>query len=98
MRLDLAGFIATHVGTGLFDFGDRNGHGKEALLQHPLGAHYSKGKVYIADSYNHKIKVLDLKTQDISTVRASVNLVCCDASTCTRLWEPAGVLELNNKL
>lgn len=97
IRLDEFGFIATYVGTGLFDFGDQDGKGKQALLQHPLGVHYSKGKVYIADSYNHKIKVLDLKTQNVSTLRASVNIICDDES-CTRLWEPAGLLELNNRL
>ncbi len=97
VRLDEFGFIATYIGKGLFDFGDCDGKGKQALLQHPLGVHYSKGKVYIADSYNHKIKVLDLKTQSVSTVRASVEIVC-DDKTCTQLWEPAGVFELKNQL
>ncbi|MEE9258837.1 MAG: thioredoxin-like domain-containing protein [Nitrospinaceae bacterium] len=97
VRLDEAGFIDTYVGTGLFDFGDRDGKGKQALLQHPLGVHYSREKVYIADSYNHKIRVLDLKTLEVSTVRASVDLLC-DDKTCTRLSEPAGVLELDNCL
>jgi thiol-disulfide isomerase/thioredoxin/DNA-binding beta-propeller fold protein YncE len=91
------GFIETLVGTGLFDFGDRDGKGKDAILQHPLGVHYADGKVYIADSYNHKIRVLDLETQEVTTVKASVDLVCDDTS-CTRLWEPAGVLKLENSL
>jgi|TARA_B110000467_G_C18245557_1_gene437219 hypothetical protein len=43
------------VGIGLFDFGDKDSRGKEALLQHPLGVFYSKGKIYIADSYKDKI-------------------------------------------
>ena len=63
------------------------------MLQHPLGVHYSKDKVYIADSYNHKIKVLDLKTQIITTV--PFDLVTDGIG---QLWEPAGVLELNNRL
>ncbi|GJL79152.1 MAG: hypothetical protein NPINA01_21410 [Nitrospinaceae bacterium] len=92
-----AGFVDTLVGTGLFDFGDQDGKGKEAVLQHPLGLHYSKGKVYIADSYNDKIKVLDLKTLDVTTIQASTNILCDDAS-CTRLWEPAGVVEVDNCL
>lgn len=97
IRIDEAGFIATYVGTGLFDFGDRDGKGREALIQHPLGIHYSKEKIYIADSYNNKIRVLDLKTLEVATVRASVELVC-DQTSCTRLNEPAGVLELDNCL
>jgi thiol-disulfide isomerase/thioredoxin len=30
-------------------------------LQHPLDVEYSPGRVYVADTYNHKIKVIDLK-------------------------------------
>jgi len=29
--------VSTLVGTGLFDFGDKDGIGKDALLQHPIG-------------------------------------------------------------
>jgi len=97
INLDEQGHTRTWVGTGLFDFGDRDGVGKEAVLQHPLGVHYAEGAVFIADSYNHKIRVLDLKTQEVHTVEASVDLVCDDAS-CTRLWEPAGVLCLDKTL
>jgi DNA-binding beta-propeller fold protein YncE len=91
------GFVDTIVGTGLFDFGEQDGIGKNAVLQHPLGVHYSGGKIYIADSYNDKIKILDLSTQEVTTVSASVNIVCDDKS-CTRLWEPAGVIEVENCL
>lgn len=36
-------------------FGDRDGVGSNAQLQHPLGVLYSsEGLVYVADSYNHK--------------------------------------------
>lgn len=97
VELHGAGFIDTHVGTGLFDFGDQDGKGKDALLQHPLGVHHSGGKVYIADSYNHKIKVLDLATQEVTTVQASASIVC-DDQTCTRLWEPAGGIEVDHCL
>jgi thiol-disulfide isomerase/thioredoxin len=92
-----AGFIDTLVGTGLFDFGDVDGRGKEAVLQHPMGLHFSRGKVYIADSYNDKIKVLDLETQEVTTVRGSASIVCNDKN-CTRLWEPAGVIEVEGCL
>lgn len=97
IALDGAGQIETHVGTGLFDFGDLDGIGTQAVLQHPLGVHYSGGMVYIADSYNHKIRKLDLQTGEVRTVQASVNIVCGDKS-CTRLWEPAGVIEIDGYL
>ena len=97
VRLDKIGLTATYVGTGLFDFGDRDGTGKQARLQHPLGVHYADGALFIADSYNHKIKVLNLQTLEVLTVDASVDLVC-DETSCTRLWEPAGVLCLDKTL
>lgn len=91
VRLDEFGFIATYIGKGLFDYGDSDGKGRQALLQHPLGVHYSKDKVYIADSYNNKVKVLDLKTQIVTTLDFVTEGV-------GPLWEPAGVIELNNQL
>lgn len=51
--------VDTIVGLDLFEFGDRDGVGDEVRLQHPLGVAAWKGLVYVADSYNHKIKVLD---------------------------------------
>ncbi|KAG5529242.1 hypothetical protein RHGRI_029814 [Rhododendron griersonianum] len=47
----------------LFKFGDHDGAGSKVLLQHPLGVLCGKdGQIYIADSYNHKIKKLDPAT------------------------------------
>ena len=43
----------------LFSFGDRDGPANAALLQHPLDVACEDGKLYIADTYNSKIKVLD---------------------------------------
>ncbi|KAM4636164.1 NHL repeat-containing protein 2 [Discoglossus pictus] len=54
----------------LFAFGDIDGKGINAKLQHPLGVAWDpKGNLlYIADSYNHKIKVVDPKTKNCSTL------------------------------
>lgn len=39
-------------------FGDKDGVGSKAQLQHPLGVLYaSDGLVYVADSYNHKVDI-----------------------------------------
>ncbi|MFQ5451607.1 MAG: thioredoxin-like domain-containing protein [Nitrospinaceae bacterium] len=97
VELTGAGFIDTYTGTGLFDFGDRDGKGTEALLQHPLGVHYFQEKVFIADSYNHKIKVLDLKSHEVTTLAPSTRILCGD-STCNRLWEPAGAIAVGHCL
>ncbi len=61
--------VETLIGEGLFDFGDRDGAFGEARLQHVLGiAAASERIVYIADTYNHKVKRLDLATRRIETV------------------------------
>lgn len=51
------------VGVGLFDFGDVDGIGDEARLQHPLDVVWHDGMLYVADSYNHKVKRLDPATR-----------------------------------
>ncbi len=48
--------VRTIVGTGLFDFGDVDGVGDRVRLQHPMGLAMADGVIYVADSYNHKIK------------------------------------------
>jgi DNA-binding beta-propeller fold protein YncE len=62
------GRIRTLVGVGLFDFGDRDGSGQAVRLQHPLGVAVQDGRIYIADTYNHKIKVLYPSLQRIETL------------------------------
>jgi len=51
--------VKTVVGEGLFDFGDQDGEGSKVRLQHALGLAYHDGKLYVADTYNSKIKLLD---------------------------------------
>ena len=53
---------------GLLTFGDRDGKFEEALLQHVLGVAYHEGRVYVADTYNHKIKAADLEKRTIQTI------------------------------
>ncbi len=75
--LDGVGPVETLVGRGLFVFGDRDGPGRvadatarmstEALLQHCVGVAHHNGKVYVADTYNNKIKAIDLSTGMITT-------------------------------
>jgi DNA-binding beta-propeller fold protein YncE len=56
--------VSTVVGTTqlpsarLFTFGDVDGLGPNVLLQHPLGIAWSEGRLYVADTYNNKIKVI----------------------------------------
>ena len=52
----IAGTSDLPGGRSLFEFGDEDGVGGQARLQHPLGAVFHNDKLFIADSYNHKIK------------------------------------------
>jgi sugar lactone lactonase YvrE len=56
-NLRASGEVETLIGSGLFEFGDRVGPARAARLQHPLGVLWHDGKVFIADTYNHRIKV-----------------------------------------
>merc|ERR1712098_577027 len=49
--------------TNLFAYGHIDGDGINAKLQHPLGVAFDKSAntLYIADSYNHKLKKAELK-------------------------------------
>ena len=59
--------VRTIAGGDLFDFGDRDGKGDAARFQHPLGVAVHDGRVFIADTYNHKIKVIDPTTGAVTT-------------------------------
>ncbi|MGH7552977.1 MAG: alkyl hydroperoxide reductase, partial [Longimicrobiales bacterium] len=61
------GVVHTVVGTGLFDFGDRDGIGDNVRLQHPLAIAADGLTVFIADTYNNKIKRLDVARREVTT-------------------------------
>ncbi|XP_055906089.1 NHL repeat-containing protein 2 [Eupeodes corollae] len=53
----------------LFAFGDNDGKQYSAKLQHPLAVAYNSvdGYLYVTDTYNHKIKRVDITTNAIET-------------------------------
>ena len=55
-------------GGRLFQFGDKDGPADEALLQHALGVAYHDGQIYVADTYNNKIRVVDAESGETKTV------------------------------
>ena len=61
--------VHTAVGTGLFDFGFRDGDAAQALLQHPLGvALLPDGSVAVCDTYNGAVRRYDPATGAVSTL------------------------------
>jgi sugar lactone lactonase YvrE len=61
------GDVGTVVGMGLFEFGDEDGEADEVRLQHPLGVAWHDGVLYVADTYNNKIKAIDPKSRRCET-------------------------------
>ncbi len=72
--LDGTGRVTTIIGTAslprnrLFTFGDVDGPKAKALLQHPLAVAYRNGEIYVADTYNNKVKVVDANTGAVRTL------------------------------
>lgn len=61
--------VNTAIGTGLFDFGFRDGAAEQARLQHPLGvAVLPDGSIAVADSYNGAVRRFDPATKTVSTL------------------------------
>lgn len=60
--------VQTYVGEGLFDYGDIDGIGKEARLQHPLSVVAWNEQLLVADTYNNKIKLLNPDTKEVQTI------------------------------
>ncbi|MFC9804934.1 thioredoxin-like domain-containing protein [Streptomyces griseoaurantiacus] len=67
--VDIEGAVHTAVGTGLFDFGHRDGAAEQALLQHPLGVTaLPDGSVAVSDTYNHALRRFDPATGEVTTL------------------------------
>jgi DNA-binding beta-propeller fold protein YncE len=62
------GRVRTLVGRGLFTYGDRDGTGPDVRLQHPLGVAFDRGRLYVADTFNHKIRLLDPQSLAVRTL------------------------------
>jgi len=60
--------VNTIIGVGLFDFGDIDGYYPKARLQHPIGVLFHDGSLYVADTYNHKIKKVDPQKKEVRTL------------------------------
>lgn len=89
--------VQTLVGGDLFDFGDRDGTEDNVRLQHPLGLARWNDKLLIADTYNHKIKVLDPVKRSVSSFAGSGKPGQADGAK-PSFYEPGGLTVAKGKL
>ncbi|MFF4113794.1 NHL domain-containing thioredoxin family protein [Streptomyces sp. NPDC001714] len=84
--VDPDGHVHTAVGTGLFDFGHRDGAAGQALFQHPLGVTaLPDGSVAVSDTYNHALRRYDPATGEVTTLA-------------TDLREPSGAVLVGDEI
>jgi hypothetical protein len=80
----------------LFTFGDVDGQGQKIRLQHALDVLYHDNLLYVADTYNNKIKVIDPRQVTCQTI-AGTGKPGADDSPAT-FDEPAGLAYAAGKL
>ena len=85
----IAGTSELPRGQSLFAFGDVDGIGDEARFQHPIGIARHDSLLYVADSYNHKIRTVDPQSGEVSTWLGDGQ--AGDPDSTERLNEPAGL-------
>lgn len=98
--LDPNGDVETIVGTGLFDFGDVDGQGDEVRLQHALGVTVGPdGLLYVADTYNSKIKLIDPAERTSVTFAGTGDETLLDGDlTEAAFFEPGGLHYAGGKI
>jgi sugar lactone lactonase YvrE/thiol-disulfide isomerase/thioredoxin len=83
----------------LFGFGDQDGEGEDVLLQHPLGVHWDGRDLWLADTYNHKIKRIDLHSGLCKTIAGHADSGFLDGDLAeARFWEPGGLWRDGNRV
>ncbi len=80
---------ATNNPMNLFAYGDVDGEKYQARLQHPLGVahHPSEREVFVADTFNNKIKKINVQTGKIQTL----SIIDDVTSDLFKFNEPAGL-------
>jgi thiol-disulfide isomerase/thioredoxin len=99
---DVTKDVTTVIGTSwlpagrLFSFGDVDGQGQRVRLQHALDVLYRDGLLYVADTYNNKIKVVNPQ-QNTSQTLAGTGQPAADDQPAA-FDEPAGLAYANDTL
>ncbi len=99
---DVTKDVTTVIGTSwlpagrLFSFGDVDGQGQRVRLQHALDVLFHDGLLYVADTYNNKIKVIDPRQNTSQTLSGTGQPA--DDDEPAAFDEPAGLAYANDTL
>jgi len=98
LSIDPMGAVSTIIGAGLFEFGDIDGNYPKARLQHPVGILFYKDLLWVADTFNNKIKIIDpvnrvARTMAGDGISGMVNGPLLSA----RFNEPSGITQAKGK-
>ena len=97
--LDPNGSVRTLIGLGLFEFGDVDGDDFRVRMQHPIGITHHEGVLYVADTYNHKIKRVLPRTRSAFTVAGTGSPGHVDGPFAqARFSEPSGLSIANGMM
>jgi thiol-disulfide isomerase/thioredoxin len=88
--------VRTVVGQGLFAFGDKDGRGATVRLQHCLGLSYAGGHLYIADTYNNKVKISEPRNRSVHTLVGAHK--AGDTDDPPHFYEPGGLSAIEDRL
>ncbi len=88
------GDVETLIGTGLFDWGDADGPAGAAQIQHAQGLALGDGVVYVADTYNHKVRALSLADFSVTTVAGEGERAWVDGTGAGAAFEEPNALSL----
>jgi len=92
VRLPPTNDVRTIAGGDLFDFGHRDGLGDDARFQHPLGLAWARDRLFVADTYNHRIRIVDPEIGAVATFAGHGEEGCDDGRTSdATFYEPGGV-------
>ena len=88
--------VRTIVGEGLFAFDDIDGKGGTVRLQHCLGLAFSADHLYIADTYNNKIKICEPRNRLVRTLVGTRK--AGDGENPPHFYQPGGLSAAGSKL
>ena len=92
IELGSNGQLTTLIGEGLFSWGDTVGASEATKLQHAVGIELLGGNLYVADTYNHRIKVIDSQSTNSRVVAGNGEPGLTDGfGGAAQLDEPSGL-------